>query len=650
MTLGSSRPSGEALRRLAWRLLLCALALQAATGALLMTVYSPGTTSAWGSVLAIERDFPAGRLIRGLHHFGSQALIILSASYVALLFVTGRRLGTPARHWRAAVLVPVLLTASCVTGWLLPWDERGYWGVQVPVNLVGLVPLAGERLRSFLLGGDIFGQYTLTRFHAWHVVWLPACILAIVRFAGHRWSRGTNGCSSNSANQTDGGFNAAVVTSVLALYVAFLVAAAWLRPLSPDPSLTAPVDPAARNYPARPEWTFLWLFQWLKMFHGEWGERIGALFIPALGLAALLAWPSLTRRWRPSVSLGTARILTAVFAIAVVFLTYRAIAEDRVGGTAGAPTPFAAENNDRTGDRSVTSAKRSSENAPDSAARPQAKERCPEEIRATRLADQRREAARRAERALFLADRLGIPFEGPLKLLQEDPLSQGPRLFARHCSTCHRYDGHDGLGHIPPEPAAASDLAGFGGSAWIRGFLSNPNASRYFGLILGEGGEPGHTRMAEWRQEQDDLAFTSEDRAALERRLDSAAAFLASQGLRELSDEDLKWVTDEKALRLRETAASAALLQDGRSYFFEECNRCHAYEGQRTGTTRAPEMGGYGGAAWIARMIANPANDELYRATGREKAIMPSFETRLSADERLLIARWLMLTREDFQD
>lgn len=69
----------------------------------------------------------------------------------------------------------------------------------------------------------------------------------------------------------------------------------------------------------------------------------------------------------------------------------------------------------------------------------------------------------------------GAPPEGALALLKADPLTQGPRLFARHCSSCHRYDGHDGTGRqivvaigdphdkkTEPVPASAPDLGKFG--------------------------------------------------------------------------------------------------------------------------------------------------------------------------------------------
>ena len=79
----------------------------------------------------------------------------------------------------------------------------------------------------------------------------------------------------------------------------------------------------------------------------------------------------------------------------------------------------------------------------------------------------------------------------------------------------------------------------------------------------------------------------------------------------------------------------------GRRVFLETCNECHSYDGEREGTTRAPEMRGYASVAWLELMIAEPGHDTRYRTKGREPAQMPSFSDRLTPGERTLIATWL---------
>src|SRR5690349_13048232 len=58
-------------------LLLFAFLLQIFTGILLTMSYAPAVNSAWASVKYIQEQAPLGWFIRGLHHWGSSAVIIL---------------------------------------------------------------------------------------------------------------------------------------------------------------------------------------------------------------------------------------------------------------------------------------------------------------------------------------------------------------------------------------------------------------------------------------------------------------------------------------------------------------------------------------------------------------------------------------------
>src|SRR5213596_2395745 len=93
------------------------------------------------------------------------------------------------------------------------------------------------------------------------------------------------------------------------------------------------------------------------------------------------------------------------------------------------------------------------------------------------------EARRNADRVKALARANGIPREGAVTLLRNDPLTQGPKLFAKNCASCHRYDGHDGLGRPAKDAQSASDLRGFGSRAWLTGLIDPTGlfTSNYFG-------------------------------------------------------------------------------------------------------------------------------------------------------------------------
>ena len=84
-----------------------------------------------------------------------------------------------------------------------------------------------------------------------------------------------------------------------------------------------------------------------------------------------------------------------------------------------------------------------------------------------------------------------------------------------------------------------------------------------------------------------------------------------------------------------------AIAEKGRRVFLRVCNECHSYRGERTGTTRAPEMFGYASVDWIEAMIADPSKPTRFGNSGREPAQMPAFREKLNQHERRLIAEWL---------
>jgi quinol-cytochrome oxidoreductase complex cytochrome b subunit len=71
------------------------------------------------------------------------------------------------------------------TGYLLPWDQLAYWAITVGTNIAASVPIIGEQMRQFLLGGTVIGQPTLIRFYVLHCALLPLVAFGIV--AWHMW-------------------------------------------------------------------------------------------------------------------------------------------------------------------------------------------------------------------------------------------------------------------------------------------------------------------------------------------------------------------------------------------------------------------------------------------------------------------------------
>ena len=67
-----------------------------------------------------------------------------------------------------------------LTGYLLPWDQKGFWATQVATNITANLPAVGPWLQRIVVGGPEYGHHTLARFYALHVVVLPSLVIGLI--------------------------------------------------------------------------------------------------------------------------------------------------------------------------------------------------------------------------------------------------------------------------------------------------------------------------------------------------------------------------------------------------------------------------------------------------------------------------------------
>ncbi len=151
--------------------------VQAFTGMLLMASYSPSSSTAWASVFYINREVWFGWFIRGVHHFGAQAMIVLLAMHLLQVVWAGAYRRPREFNWWFGLALMLVTIGFGHTGYQLPWDQKGYWSTKVVTNIVSGAPVVGPYLQSILVGGSEFGNQTLTRFYALHVAVLPAFLV-----------------------------------------------------------------------------------------------------------------------------------------------------------------------------------------------------------------------------------------------------------------------------------------------------------------------------------------------------------------------------------------------------------------------------------------------------------------------------------------
>lgn len=273
-------------------MLLAVFGIQFLTGILLSFVYAPSPLSAYQSVHYLLNEMPGGAWIRGVHYWGASFLVILLALHLTRTFLYAAYRRPREATWVAGVLLLLCTLGFAQTGYLLPWDQKAYWGTNVTIRIIGTAPVLGPWLANIARGAENVGALTLSRFYSVHTVILPLTTvglilahLVLVRRYGITapWSDVGNEGERRTPFYP---YQMAKDATAMLFILALLLLIAWLLP-SP---LDLPADPADNTFVPRPDWYFLWLFQLLHYFQGKW-EVVGTIVIPSLLFGALLLLP-----------------------------------------------------------------------------------------------------------------------------------------------------------------------------------------------------------------------------------------------------------------------------------------------------------------------------------------------------------------------
>jgi ubiquinol-cytochrome c reductase cytochrome b subunit len=292
--------------------------VQVVTGIVLATFYSPSPDHAYDSIGFIQREVMSGSLVRGIHHWAASAMVVLLVAHMIRVFAMGAYKYPREPNWLLGVAIFVLVMAFGFTGYLLPWDQKAYWATQVGTSLAGTTPVIGSQLLLLLRGGGELGAATLSRFYAFHVLWLPILLgllvlihLVIVVRQGiaPRTRALEEGAPTRTTDPAYPGYyheayratkrggvrfypdiiGKDAIVGALVIAIVVLLALNYGAPLDP------PADPTDTTYVPRPEWYFLPLFQLLKLVPGSM-ESLIAVGVPTVLVIAMLALPFYDRR------------------------------------------------------------------------------------------------------------------------------------------------------------------------------------------------------------------------------------------------------------------------------------------------------------------------------------------------------------------
>jgi ubiquinol-cytochrome c reductase cytochrome b subunit len=161
------------------------LVIQIVTGVVLAMHYAPNTLVAFDSTEHIMRDVNYGWLMRYAHANGASAFFVVVYAHIFRGFYYGSYKAPREMVWLLGVVIFLLMMATAFMGYVLPWGQMSFWGAQVITGLFGAIPLVGEPLREWLLGGFSPDNAALNRFFSLHFL-LPFVILGVVIL--HVWS------------------------------------------------------------------------------------------------------------------------------------------------------------------------------------------------------------------------------------------------------------------------------------------------------------------------------------------------------------------------------------------------------------------------------------------------------------------------------
>lgn len=161
------------------------LAIQILTGIILAMHYTADVNQAFASVERIMRDVPFGWLIRNIHAVGASMFFLAVYIHMFRGLYYGSYKAPREILWLLGCVIFLLMIATAFLGYMLPWGQMSLHGANVIINLFGAIPLVGESIKSWLLGGPSIGNQTLQRFFSLHYL-LPFMIAGVVIL--HIWA------------------------------------------------------------------------------------------------------------------------------------------------------------------------------------------------------------------------------------------------------------------------------------------------------------------------------------------------------------------------------------------------------------------------------------------------------------------------------
>jgi quinol-cytochrome oxidoreductase complex cytochrome b subunit len=293
-------------------------AIQVVTGILLLLYYRPTASDAFESVQFITTRVHFGWLIRSIHSWSANLMVLSAMLHMFSTFFLGAYKRPRELTWLSGMALLFLALAFGFSGYLLPWNTLSFFATKVGTESAGSIPLIGPALLKLLRGGSDVTGATLTRFFGFHVAVLPGIVTMLLLFhlaLVQRW-----GISSPKADAPTMPFfpNFALREMVawygtLAILGSLAALFPWELGVKADRFAPAPAG-------IRPEWYFLAVFYTLKLLPSKvWlfeGELVGIFGL----VAGVIIW-TLAPFWAaPLENQGKRYVVHSIGVIVIAYL------------------------------------------------------------------------------------------------------------------------------------------------------------------------------------------------------------------------------------------------------------------------------------------------------------------------------------------
>ncbi|UCD91269.1 MAG: cytochrome b N-terminal domain-containing protein [Desulfobacterales bacterium] len=275
--------------------------LQFGTGLLLKFVYEPTPVGAYTSILMLQNEVVFGQLIRNMHHWSANLLVLIVFMHMLRVFFTNAFHPPRQFNWIVGLGLFSLVLIANFTGYLLPYDQLAYWAVTVSTGMLEYIPGLGVHLQEMVRGGSDIGPATLSIFFAIHTALVPFGLIILMAF--HFWrTRKAGGLVIPRRPQEDIEEKPIRVPTVPNLLVREVVTALVLLAfilvfaMVFNAPLESKANPGLSPNPTKAPWYFTGIQEMLMHFHPSFSLFI----IPILMMIALLGLPYIDYESKPS--------------------------------------------------------------------------------------------------------------------------------------------------------------------------------------------------------------------------------------------------------------------------------------------------------------------------------------------------------------